>query len=43
MVYEITDFTHPELINCEKLLSNKENGLLEVIVKDNGLGIKRED
>jgi hypothetical protein len=43
MIFENTDFTHPELINCEKLLSSKENGLLEVIVKDNGVGIKKED
>ena len=43
MVYEMNDFTHPEIVNCEKLLKNKENGLLEVIVKDNGVGIKVED
>ena len=39
----MNDFTHPDIINKEKLLSNQKNGLLEVIVKDNGLGIKYED
>ena len=43
MVFSIEDFTHPEIINCEKLLNNQENGLLEVIVMDNGVGIKIED
>ena len=39
----MNDFTHPEMVNNEKLLKNKENVLLEVIVKDNGVGIKDED
>ena len=43
MVFSIEDFTHPEIVNCEKLLNNQENGLLEVIVMDNGVGIKIED
>ncbi len=43
LINRLEDLSFPDLVNAEKLLNEQHNGLLEIIVKDNGVGIRVED
>ena len=43
LINRLEDFSFPDLVNTEQLLNEQNNGLLEIIVKDNGVGIRVED
>ena len=43
LVIEEEDSNHTDLIEFQDLIRNSKNGMIEIEVKDTGLGIKPED
>jgi len=43
LVIEEADSNHTDLIEFQDLIRNSKNGMIEIEVKDTGLGIKPED